>query len=49
MSKVTFNIDEKLKKWLRDIAEESMVFGNMSDVALFCMKYVQKNPGVIPK
>ena len=49
MSTINVRIEENLKKWLRDVADESMVFGNMSDVALYCIRYVKENPGVLPK
>lgn len=46
---MTFQIDEDLKKWARDYAEGSLAFENMSDVVKFAIKYVKKNPGVLPK
>lgn len=49
MSTISVNIEEPLKKWLRDTADESMAFGNLSDVVLYCIKYAKKNPKVLPE
>lgn len=46
---MTIQIDEKDKKWMREIAEKSLAFENMSNVAKFCIKYVKQNPEVLPK
>jgi len=49
MSKVTISINEELKKWTRSVADESMALNNMSDVIAYCIKYVKKNPEVLPQ
>jgi len=49
MSTISVNIDEQLKKWLRDTADQSISLGNLSDVVLYCIKYAKKNPGVLPQ
>ena len=49
MSKITIQIDEDLKKWARNYAEDSLAFENMSAVIKFAIRYVKKNPGVLPE